>query len=131
MDRTVCRNEVCTSGSKCLKATEPDSLMHRGRSVEVCTGLVQLAQIMFVFGPRSSDNNHTLHRTFRAFSGHYFSQGKSYSYLRSSYARDTVTKLRSSTERCDATFALRIAQPVWVCARKFTGIPRSVLQTSN
>jgi hypothetical protein len=27
MDRTVCYNEVCTSGSKCLKAAEPMLMM--------------------------------------------------------------------------------------------------------
>jgi hypothetical protein len=30
-DRTVCHNEVCTSGSKCLKAAEPVLLMQTGK----------------------------------------------------------------------------------------------------
>jgi hypothetical protein len=54
-------------------------------------GLV--AQIMFGFGPGSNDSNQTLYRTFRALLGHsffFFLQRKSYSLLRSSYARDTV-----------------------------------------
>jgi hypothetical protein len=33
MDRTACHNDVCTSGSKCLKAAEPVLLMQTGKDV--------------------------------------------------------------------------------------------------
>jgi hypothetical protein len=56
------------------------------------------------------------------------SQGKRYSSLRSSLARDTVTKLSTTIERCDATCALRLTRKLrWMgLHRKFTGNSRLV-----
>jgi hypothetical protein len=41
-------------------------------TLDSCTGLGLVAQIMFGSGPGSDDSNRTLYRTFRAFSGHSF-----------------------------------------------------------
>jgi hypothetical protein len=77
---------------------------------------------MFGFGPGS---NNSKRKTFWAFLGHSFLQGKVIHKLCSSYASDAVTIfLTASVEKCDSTCALRLSSELqWDCTASLPGIP--------
>jgi hypothetical protein len=108
------RSTVGTLQEEAIRSSEVFVTTHK-TTLEVCIGpglgpsLGLVAQIMFGFGPGPNDNNQTLYGTFRTFSGHYCFAKKSYSCLRSSYARDTVG-LRKKEKPTDLIFVAAPSQ---------------------